>query len=300
MKTVYTLEGGEKLSKDQFLKYFEKKVRKTIRIHNLIGKKEKVLVACSGGKDSTVALYLMNKIVKNRNVIVEAMHVDQSIGNYSKINRKNIEKFCKDQGIKLHVTSFREFFGMAQCYIKSALHDKGVNWKSCTICGVLRRYILNKYTRDLKATKIVTGHNLDDEAQSILMNLFNNNVPLLARLGPKTGIKDFKGFVPRIKPLYMCKEEEVLLYSKLMDFPVQYESCPCRTEAHRLKVLKMLDEFEKENKGTKSGIVNSYLDLSPILKESFKKGTVKTCKSCGEPASKDECQTCKILKIIKN
>ena len=51
MKTVYTLQAGEKLTKQKFLEYFEKKVRKTIRTNNLIGKKEKILVACSGGKD---------------------------------------------------------------------------------------------------------------------------------------------------------------------------------------------------------------------------------------------------------
>ena len=299
MKTVYTLEGGERLGKSKFLEYFEKKVRKTIRVHKLIDKSEKILVACSGGKDSTVALYLMNKIVKNRNIIVEAMHVDQSIGEYSRINRANIEKFCEEQGIKLHITSFREFFGMAQCYIKSALHDKGINWKSCSICGVLRRYILNKYTRDLKATKIVTGHNLDDEAQNVLMNIFNNRMDLLARLGPKTGVNDFEGFVPRIKPLYMCKEEEVKLYSELMKFPVQYESCPCRTDSYRLLILKMLDSFETSNTGTKSGIVKSYLELSPIMKKAFSKGEVKVCKICGEPSAGNECQACKILKIIK-
>ncbi|MBD3164175.1 TIGR00269 family protein [Candidatus Woesearchaeota archaeon] len=295
MKPVHTLEGGEKLTKKGFLKYFEKKVRKTIRVNKLVGKRERILVACSGGKDSTAALYLMNKIVANRNIKVEAMHVDQSIGEYSKVNRRNIEKFCSEQGIKLHVTSFREFFGMAQCYIKDALRDKGINWKSCAICGVLRRYIINKFTRDLKATRIVTGHNLDDEAQTTLMNLFNNRIDLLARQGPKSGPMKHRHFVPRIKPLYMCKEEEVLLYSKLMKFPVQYEPCPCRTDSYRLSVLKLLDEFEKSNKGTKSGIVNSYLELMPLLKKNFKKGKINSCDKCGEPTSGEVCNSCKIL-----
>ena len=287
------------MEKEKFLNYFEKKVRKTIRINKLVEKKEKILVACSGGKDSTAALYLMNKIVKHRNVSVEAIHIDQAIGNYSDINKKNIIKFCKEHNITLHNSSFREEFGASLCYMRDSLKSKGIKWKSCTICGILRRYMLNKMAKKLKATKIVTGHNLDDEAQSILMNIFKNNISLLARLGPKTGIQEFKGFVPRIKPLYMCTEEEVKLYSRLMNFPVRYEPCPCRVDSYRKSVLDMLDVFSRKNKGTKYGIVNSYLELSPILKKAYKKGEVRICKSCKEPAAGEICNTCKIINLVK-
>ena len=298
MKHVFTLEGGEKLSKEEFLRYFEKKVRKTIRIHKLFDKKEKIFVACSGGKDSTVVLYLMNKL-KNRNIEVEALHIDQSIGKYSEMNKKNITKFCKQHKIKLHVYSFRDYFKKSHYYIRDALQDKGMNWKSCTVCGVLRRYMINRIVKKLKATKVVTGHNLDDEAQSILMNIFNNSIPMLARLGPKSGIKEFEGFVSRIKPLYMSTEEEVKLFSKLMKFPIQYESCPCREDSYRKSVLDMLDKFDKNHIGTKYGIINSFLEMMPVLKKEFSKGKVQICKNCKEPASKEECQTCKVLKIIQ-
>jgi uncharacterized protein (TIGR00269 family) len=296
---VFVHEGGEKLDRNEFLTYFEKKVRKTVRINNLIGKKEKILVACSGGKDSTTTLYLLHKFARNRNVSVEALHIDVSIGKYSEINKKNITEFCKDYAIPLHITSFREEFGSSLCYIKEVLHGEGINWKSCAICGILKRYVLNKVAKRLNATKIATGHNLDDEAQSILMNLFKNNVSLLARLGPKSGVAEFEGFIPRIKPLYMCSEDEVALYSRLMDFPVKYDDCPCRIDASRKEVGEMIDAFDVQHKGTKYGIVNSYLELSPILKKAYKGGSVKICKSCGEPSAGEICNTCKILKIIK-
>ncbi len=295
---VFTLTGGEKLCKNHFLGYFEKKVRKTIRTHKLIGKKEDILVAVSGGKDSTVALFLLNKIIKNKNVKIEALHIDQSIGNYSKKNKENIRKFCKKYKIKLHETSFRKEFGYSLCYIESILKSKGANLKSCNICGILRRYIVNKAAKKMKATKLVTGHNLDDEAQNVIMNIFKNNVSLLSRLGPKTGLVEDKKFVPRVKPLYFCTEEEVTLYCKLMDFGVVLEPCPCSLDSYRRSILNMLNDFEEKNHGTKYGIIQSFLDIKPFLKTK-NKGKINACKKCGEAAAKDVCQSCKLIEKLK-
>jgi len=297
-KPVFTLTGKEKLCKKHFLNYFEKKVRKTIRIRKLIDKKENILVAASGGKDSTVVLYLLNKIIKNKKVKIEALHIDLLISNYSKENKKNIRNFCKKYKIKLHESSFRQKFGYSLCYIQSILKSKGINWKSCTICGILRRYIVNKIAKKLKATKVVTGHNLDDEAQSVLMNIFKNNISLLSRLGPKTGIVKDKKFVPRIKPLYFCTEEEVTLYVKLMDFKVLLKPCPCSLEAYRRSVLNMLNDFEKNNPGTKYSIINSFLEIKPLLATKYK-GKIKVCKKCKEASAQDVCSTCKLIEKIR-
>ena len=49
-----------------FIRYFERKVLKTIRQYNLIEKNDNIIVAVSGGKDSLSCLYLMNKIAKKK------------------------------------------------------------------------------------------------------------------------------------------------------------------------------------------------------------------------------------------
>ena len=292
----------------------ENKVKQTIKKYKLLSKKDRILVACSGGKDSTTILYILNKLGYKP----EAITVDALIGNYTKHNLKNITEFCKQHNIRLHVISFRKEFGYSLCYLKSLINSKGsgtkkelgipeqrscskgFNLKSCTICGVLRRYLLNKHARKLKATKLITGHNLNDEAQAIMMNLFKNNIEILSRLGPSTGTIKDKKFVQRVKPLYFVTEQEVIDYSKKQKFPVKYSHCPCRAGAYRDDINKVLEKYEKTNPYTTKNIVKWFLKISPNLKQKFKSTQKQAyCKDCGEPSRKDQCMTCQILAKIK-
>ncbi|MBR9692061.1 adenine nucleotide alpha hydrolase family protein [Candidatus Woesearchaeota archaeon] len=283
-------------NKAHILRKVENNVSNTIRKFKLLRKQEKILVACSGGKDSTAALYILNKLGYSPHAIT----VDAAIGNYTKQNLKNIKTFCKQNKIPLKVISFREEFGYSLCYLKSLLKQNKIHLTSCTICGVLRRYLLNKYARKLKADKLVTGHNLDDEAQSVVMNLLKNNLELLARQGPITGISKDKKFVQRVKPLYFITEQEVIQYSKAKKFPVSYIPCPCRVGVYRCMINEQLTKHEKLSPETSKNIIKWFLSVSPKLKTKFKSSKQQNyCKNCNEPAKKGVCMTCQILAKIK-
>ncbi|MFC1698103.1 ATP-binding protein, partial [Nanoarchaeota archaeon] len=142
-------------------------------------------IAVSGGKDSTVCLFILNKLGYN----IEAITIDAAIGNYTKQNLDNIKQVCKKYKINLNIISFREEFGMSLCYMRSALKEKGHDYSSCMLCGILKRYLLNKYSKKFKFDYLATGHNLDDEAQAFMMNVFRNDFKLAKRQGPITGIK---------------------------------------------------------------------------------------------------------------
>ena len=169
------------------------------------------------------------------------------------------------------------------------------------MCGPFRRYILNKKSKGLGFTKLATGHNLDDESQTIMMNYFRRNLETSARLGPITGIVNDKKFIRRIKPLYLMTEKEVATYAFLKNLIPNFKECPYNTDAYRGDVRDFLNNFESKYPGTKHSIITSFLELLPLLKEHYKNSIpINECKSCGEPCSQEICQTCKIVEVLKN
>ena len=251
----------------------------------------------SGGKDSLSLLYLLNKIAsKKLDFKLSALLVNEGIKGYRDETIKTAKNFCEKNNIQLHIATYKEITGKTLDSIKKQFPDT----IACSMCGVLRRYILNKKSRELKADKLATGHNLDDEAQAIIMNIFKANTDIAAHLGPISGINNHSLFVQRVKPLYFCTEKETKLYSLIKKFPVQFIECPYANEGLRSNIRDMLNDFETKYKGTKQGIINSFLAMLPLLKQQAKQNfdEIKICQQCQEPAHQDICNTCKIQSLL--
>ncbi len=303
---VITLQHGT-LCKGHFISYFEDKVFKTMNKFQLFSRDDKVCVAASGGKDSLTVLYLTKKYFEKNNFPIynlNALIIDEGIADYREKTLADLQEFCDTYKIPLTIASFEESFGktLDQAF---PIINKETGKKPCNVCGVWRRYLLNKHARALGATKLVTGHNLDDESQAVLMNMFKANTKLAAKLGPISGVEDHAAFVRRVKPLYLCSEKETRLYTFLKGFKVEYTECPNVVQSYRGEVRDLLNEFEAKYPGTKSGIINSFLDLLPTLKEkeltrlSDKKTTVKKCELCAEPSNGKICNACKLQNTMK-
>lgn len=117
---------------------------------------------------------------------------------------------------------------------------------SCTYCGVFRRWIINRAARDFSATKIATGHNLDDETQAILMNYLEGNVDNLTKIGPKTDSKS-PLFTPKIKPLREIPEKEIGLYALAKDLEVHFAGCPYSEESFRGEIGQIIKNLSKDH-----------------------------------------------------
>lgn len=302
-QAVISLQHGN-LCKNHFIDYFEEKVFKTINKFQLIGRNEKLCVAVSGGKDSLTVLYLTKKYLEKNNISTSnliALAVDEGIDDYREHTLVDLKKFCAEHIVPLTIVSFEQELGktLDDAY---PIINKDANKKPCNVCGVWRRYLLNKHAKKLGADKVITGHNLDDEAQAIIMNIFKANTSLAARLGPISGVQEHDLFIQRVKPLYFCAEKEVRLYALLKNFQIKFTECPYSKEGYRHNIQEMLNEFEYKYKGTKQGIVNSFLAMLPLLKNQEEQvsetSKIRQCSRCQEASNKEVCNACVMKEMV--
>ncbi|MBI2668777.1 TIGR00269 family protein [Candidatus Woesearchaeota archaeon] len=299
-KSVMELQHGS-LCRSHFISYVEEKVFHTIKKYNLIAREDVLCVAASGGKDSLTVLYLTKKYLEKNKMDnpLSALAIDEGIHDYREKTLVDLDKFCAEHRIPLTIvkTTAEFSYTLDDAY---PIVNKGTKKKPCNVCGVWRRYLLNKHARKLGATKVITGHNLDDEAQAVIMNIFKANTGLAAHLGPISGVEEQELFVQRVKPLYFCTEKETRLYALLQKFQVEFAECPYANEGFRAQIRDMLNDFEAKYKGTKQGIINSFLAMLPLLKEQARKQDtqVNICAECGEPAQGRICHACQIRKVL--
>ncbi len=286
---IYRKYEGRGLCKDHFIHQFEAKVKKTIREEKLIESGDRVCVALSGGKDSSVTLLILHKILKDwRDVELSALLIDEGIEGYRNESLIIAEKLCASLGVPLRVERFKEA-------VHRTMDDIMTEKKfPCTYCGVFRRDLLNSKSRELGATKLATGHNMDDELQSAFMNYFRLDKNKASRLGAKPPHN--KLFVQRIKPLRFLPEKDVGLYAVLNDLEVHETECPYANNSLRFHVRNFLNEMEEKYPGIKFSAMHAHDSLLGLLRSSVEK-EIHTCE-CGEATAGDKCRKCELLATL--
>lgn len=297
----YRSYSGENLCGRCFCRSIEDKVRKTISKYEMLGQTDKIMVGVSGGKDSVTLLHILAKIEKAfPGVYLCAGTVDEGIRDYRDEAMKIAEDNCRKLGVDHFVVKFKDMFGYDLDEIVKLLQKKKGNkgLTPCSYCGVLRRKALNSLARDAGVDKLVIGHNLDDETQTMLLNIVHGDPLRIGRAKPVLNVIHSL-LVQRVKPFCLVPEKEVVLYAYLKGIEFQCIDCPYAQAALRNDVRSMLNRMEHKHAGTLFTIYSSMEKLRPAIEASAGEPKLNNCKLCGEPTVGDVCRPCLLLEEIR-
>jgi uncharacterized protein (TIGR00269 family) len=291
--------SGEMLCKRCFSKSVEDKVRAKISKYEMLQPNDKIMIAVSGGKDSVTLLHILTRIEKNfPKATLSAVTIDEGIKGYRGEALEIAANNCKKLGVPHMIASFKEMYGYTLDEIVDTIQkkeEKGLT--PCSFCGVLRRQALNTVARETGANKLATAHTLDDETQTMLLNIIHGDAARIARVKPVLSEVHPK-LVQRVKPLCEIPEREVALYAYLKNIDYQGVRCPYAGTALRNDVRTMLNRIEAKHPGTKFAIFRSIERIRPALEATTGEAELKECKMCGEPTIGEVCKPCQMLQEL--
>ena len=291
--------SGEKLCGRCFCKSIESRVRGTISKYQMLEPKDKIMVAVSGGKDSVTLLHILTKIEKAfPEATLSAVTVDEGIKGYRDEALKVAAKNCRKLNVKHSVTSFKEMYGYTLDEIVNVTQkreEKGLT--PCSYCGVLRRRALNTAAREAGVDKLATAHNLDDETQTMILNIIHGDALRIARAKPVLTVIHPK-LVQRVKPLCQVPEKEIAFYAYLRKIEFQGIPCPYAQTALRNDVRNLLNRMEEKHAGTKFTIFRSMERIRPALEAMVEAAKLQDCRICGEPTVGELCKPCQMLQEL--
>ena len=263
-----------------------------------IGRPFRVLVAISGGKDSAILLYFMHSLLNmRRDVELIAGVVDEGIDGYRFPSIDCAEELCnmldvQFERISYPDLSFPEMDNVVRLLPKISQNNvEADGMMPCSFCGVFRRQGLNSLANRIGADVIALGHNLDDVAQSVLMNMQKGEVDRTARLAPHT-TQPIDGLAPRIVPLRWIPEQEIHAAAIHLNLPIHHGDCPHAGGAMRQRSRDIIATIEKDIPGSRHGLVQSMDRIRELASESKNVSKILSCEQCGEPTSRPVCQSC--------
>ena len=280
--------SGDMLCGKHLEESVEKRIKREIReqVDFQVGG-TRIAVAISGGKDSSVTLFALHSLFKGRkDVELSAFTIDEGIAGYRDSGLENAASLCQELGIPHSTISFSKVFD-------TTMDDVVRNNPEvipCSRCGPMRRQLMNLESANVDADYVALGINLDDYAQSVLMNVARGDVDRMARMAPHSSRKS--GMTRRILPLRRIPEKEVVLYALLKGIKFDSSWCPYYAKAQRNTFREILETLEERTPGASFSILKFVDGIRPALESSAATAVMNRCKICGRPTSREICATC--------
>jgi tRNA 2-thiocytidine biosynthesis protein TtcA len=245
------MASENKYSFNKLQKRIRREVGKAIQDFGMIEDGDRIMVCLSGGKDSYTLLDTLQYLQKVAPVKFSliAVNLDQ-----------------KQPGFPEHVLpEYLEKLGVEYKIVEedtySIVKDKIPEGKTtCSLCSRLRRGILYRTAKELKATKIALGHHRDDMIETLFLNMFHGGK--LKSMPPKLASDNGEHIV--IRPLAYAREKDIEQYSEAMEFPIiPCNLCGSQENLQRKQIKQMLNQWDKQFPGRIESLCTAMQNVVP-------------------------------------
>ncbi|CAO2655678.1 Nn.00g044810.m01.CDS01 [Neocucurbitaria sp. VM-36] len=280
-----------KLCKTCFITVFETEIHHTITSNALFTRGEKVAIGASGGKDSTVLASVLKTLNERYDYGLDLilLSIDEGIKGYRDDSLETVKRNAEQYGMELTILGYEELYGWTMDQVVEQVGKKG----NCTYCGVFRRQALDRGASRLGVRHVVTGHNADDVAETVLMNLLRGDLPRLSRTtsivtSTPSASSDPSSHtnIKRSKPLKYAYEKEIVLYAHHKNLDYFSTECIYSPEAFRGSARALIKNLERVRPSAILDVVRSGEDMAKLVPGSDE-GCGGVCSS-SVPAAEEE------------
>jgi tRNA(Ile)-lysidine synthase len=229
-------------------KSFQNAFLRFVQQHKLFDPSKNVLLALSGGVDSMVLLHLLLEWQKNLNLSLAAIHINHQLrGKESEQDQKFVQMFCEQKKIQICIekVNIRKFAKSNKYSLEEAGH-------------ILRERIYEKYLEEAKFDVVATAHNLNDQAETILMHILEG-----------TGLDGLAGIYLKkdkiVRPLLFATRNEIEKYAGEKKILYREDQSNKDLRFKRNKIRHQLLPFI--NKEFSFSKLDNFLKMSLILQD---------------------------------
>ncbi|XP_030521283.1 cytoplasmic tRNA 2-thiolation protein 1 [Rhodamnia argentea] len=279
----------EQICRECFFAVFEEEIHQVIVENQLFNPGERIAIGASGGKDSTVLAYVLSELNRRHDYRLDLflLSVDEGITGYRDDSLETVKRNEIQYGLPLKIVSYKDLYGWTMDEIVKIIGLKN----NCTFCGVFRRQALDRGASLLKVDKLVTGHNADDIAETVLLNILRGDIARLSRCTAITTGED--GPIPRCKPFKYTYEKEIVMYAYFKRLDYFSTECIYSPNAYRGFAREFIKDLERIRPRAILDIIKSGENFR--IATSTKMPEQGTCERCGYISSQKWCKACVLL-----
>ena len=285
------------LCAEHFLEWVPSMVQRAIAKYHMFERDDRILVAVSGGKDSLTLWEVLIQLGYQTEGVYINLGIDHE--NYSNVSQERAETFAFAHGdVPLRVINVQETYGKAIPDLTRTRRGRRI----CSACGLVKRHIMNRIAYEGNYAAIATGHNLDDEAATLMQNVLHwqggylkRQAPILPSIHPKLARK--------VKPLCHLYERETAAYALVRGIQFVEQECPFSVDAKTIFYKKILNRLESRSPGAKMQFYLSFLQAKRegLFRKDEQEIDFNTCQKCGQPTMAGEmCAFCRLWEAGPN